>query len=145
MAGNPGLAGEADAPRLRLVSRSNAREHWSVRHARDKREAGALRAAWTSAGLAGWIVPLPCSVTLARLGGKEMDGDNLQGALKAVRDAAAKLIGVDDADDRVKWRYRQDARHRGGGRDNYTPPQAFTTEVNCISTIGICRLPVSVI
>ena len=94
-------------PGLKLVSRSNAREHWATRHKRDKREAQALRAAWHAAGLAGWRVPLPAIVTLTRIGGKRMDGDNLQSAYKAIRDAAAKLIGIDDADERVRWRYRQ--------------------------------------
>ena len=92
---------------LTLVSRSNAREHWSTRHRRDQREAEALRRAWHTAGLSGWAVPLPVAVTLTRIGGKPMDGDNLQSSLKAIRDAVAALIAIDDGDERITWRYRQ--------------------------------------
>ena len=96
-----------EIPGLALTSRSNERSHWSTRHRRDKREAQAVRSAWRAAGLSGWTVPLPVKVTLTRIGGKRMDGDNLQSALKAVRDQLAKLIGIDDGDARVRWRYRQ--------------------------------------
>jgi len=34
-------------------------------------------------------------------------GDNLRGALKAVRDQVATWLGVDDADPRVTWEYGQ--------------------------------------
>ena len=110
--GRPAWRVSLTLPDLRLVSRANAREHWGKRHARDKRESHSLRAAWHAAGLNGWATPLPVAVTLTRLGGKPMDGDNLQGALKALRDAVATLIAVDDADDRVKWRYRQKPGHK---------------------------------
>ena len=49
---------------------------------------------------------------MVRLGGRAMDGDNLAGAFKAVRDAVATFLGVDDADPRVKWSCRQ----RPGGQ-----------------------------
>lgn len=46
-------------------------------------------------------------VTLERHGVRRMDGDNLQAGLKSVRDAIAAWLGVDDADERVWWRYAQ--------------------------------------
>jgi hypothetical protein len=50
-------------------------------------------------------VPLPCTVQLTRVSpGRPLDAhDNLTGALKAVVDELARLIGVDDADPRVTW------------------------------------------
>jgi hypothetical protein len=52
---------------------------------------------------------LPCVVILTRQGPTrvQLDGDNLQGALKAVRDVVANWLGVDDADERVRWEYMQ--------------------------------------
>lgn len=52
----------------------------------------------------------PCIVTLVRIGPKPLDGDNLQSACKAVRDAIAKLLDMDDADVRIEWRYQQERR-----------------------------------
>jgi hypothetical protein len=36
-----------------------------------------------------------------------MDSDNLAGAFKALRDAVAALLDVDDGTDRIRWHYRQ--------------------------------------
>jgi hypothetical protein len=38
-----------------------------------------------------------------------MDDDNLTSALKAIRDQIASLIGVDDGDHSIEWRYEQRA------------------------------------
>lgn len=53
--------------------------------------------------------PLPVRVTLTRFGARELDGDNLQRSLKAVRDSVAAWLGLDDRDRRIRWRYRQQA------------------------------------
>lgn len=52
---------------------------------------------------------LPVTVLLTRQGPtkRPLDDDNLQGALKAVRDEVARWIGVDDASPQVKWTYAQ--------------------------------------
>ncbi len=84
----------------------NRREHWGARARRTRYE----RAAVTHA-LDGFMPPpLPVVVVLTRIaGGRPLDGDNLQGACKAVRDAVAACLGCDDADPRVTWCYSQDA------------------------------------
>lgn len=51
---------------------------------------------------------MPVRVKLTRIGRKEMDGDNLQGALKAVRDGIADAIEIDDGDKRMTWDYAQE-------------------------------------
>lgn len=54
--------------------------------------------------------PLPCIVELTRvapLAGGTLDGDNLQSAFKALRDGIAARLGIDDADSRVTWVYKQ--------------------------------------
>lgn len=57
---------------------------------------------------------LPLVVTLVRIAPRELDDDNLRGAFKAMRDAVAEWLGVDDADPRVEWAYGQ---KRAGPRE----------------------------
>jgi len=46
-------------------------------------------------------------VHLTRIGLKRLDGDNLQGGLKHIRDCIAECLGVDDANPCVTWTYEQ--------------------------------------
>ena len=85
---------------LRIVSVSNQREHWAVKARRTKSH--------RHAALAVPKAELPCTVKLTRIGLKTLDGDNLQGGLKALRDGIADRLGVDDADPRVTWEYAQE-------------------------------------
>lgn len=87
---------------LRLASEANA---GGTRRAAIARKS-AVKAAVAGA-MPAMTFPLPAVVTLTRLGGKSLDGDNLQRAMKAVRDVVAKWLGCDDADKRIRWRYRQ--------------------------------------
>jgi hypothetical protein len=57
------------------------------------------------------------TVRLTRLGpSRGLDGDNLQGSLKAVRDAVAMWLWVDDGDPRVTWDYSQERAKSWGVR-----------------------------
>lgn len=90
---------------LRTGRGENNREHWSVRQRRVREER--------------WVVgivlnpkprpSLPVQVLLTRVspGRRRLDDDNLRGSLKAVRDEIARWLGVDDADPRVRWSYRE--------------------------------------
>lgn len=49
----------------------------------------------------------PITVTITRHSAGELDGDNLQGGVKAVRDGIADWLGVPDNDPRVTWLYAQ--------------------------------------
>jgi hypothetical protein len=46
-------------------------------------------------------------VELTRIAPRALDDDNLRGALKAVRDGVADVLGIDDRDPRVVWDYEQ--------------------------------------
>jgi hypothetical protein len=88
---------------LTLISEANARGSW---------RGGANRAAKQRAVvglvLRQCIAPaLPCTVRLVRVAPRAFDGDNLQRAFKAVRDAVADWLGCDDGDPRVSWHYAQ--------------------------------------
>lgn len=91
--------------RTRSTNHGNGREHWASRARRVKAERSATMAAWYGAKRK---VTLPCVVTLTRIAPRQMDGDNLQGALKGVRDQVAQQLGVDDRDARVTWVYGQE-------------------------------------
>lgn len=86
---------------LRLVNSTNAREHWAARAKRAKRDREAAYLATRKAAL-------PCVVTITRIGKRMMDDDNVRAACKSIRDGIALRLGVDDADPRVTWRYRQE-------------------------------------
>lgn len=87
---------------VRTYSALNMREHWAVRHRRNKTERQAAQ--WT---LPAMTIDGPLTVTLIRVAPRKLDGDNLQGALKACRDGVADRLGVDDGDGRVEWHYGQ--------------------------------------
>lgn len=90
---------------IRTARGPNAREHWSARTKRVKKERHAT----------GWLLrsvtkpPVPCSVRLTRVAPSNgLDDDNLQGSLKAVRDAVAEWLGVDDRlSEQVRYVYGQ--------------------------------------
>ncbi|HEY4117921.1 MAG TPA: hypothetical protein VGM56_08700 [Byssovorax sp.] len=46
-------------------------------------------------------------VTLERVGANPMDTDNLAAGFKTIRDAVARWLRLDDADDRIVWSYAQ--------------------------------------
>ncbi len=90
---------------LRLVNTSNAREHWNARARRARRERELFAAA-----LAICAPPAGCAwrVTITREGRGTMDDDGLAAAGKAVRDAVAAWLGVDDSPAApVVWSYHQ--------------------------------------
>lgn len=94
-----------DVPSVRVVSEANSREHWAARHRRHKAQRFAVLAVL---GPRSRRPPLPCVVTLTRKGPRKLDTDNLAGGFKAVRDAVAEWLGVDDSPDApVEWRYEQ--------------------------------------
>lgn len=54
-------------------------------------------------------VTLPATITLTRYGVGTLDeGCGLNASLKHVRDGVADVFGVDDADPRYRWVYRQE-------------------------------------
>lgn len=96
---------------VRLVSEANAHDGLKAKLGRKKAVKDAVRTA-----LPRMAVPftLPVVVRITRVGGKQMDGDNLARACKNVRDVVAEWLGVDDADRRVKWVTKQRAGYESG-------------------------------
>ena len=91
----------------KTVTGLNAREHFRVRAKRVKAERAAV---------AQIVRPFftPCIVRMVRLSPALCDDDNLQGAMKAVRDEIAKINGVDDGPaGPITWVYAQEKCKRG--------------------------------
>lgn len=88
---------------IRTLNPLNHREFWRVRAIRVKAEREAV--AWM---LKGQPVPdLPVVVTFTREAMRSMDSDGLAASNKGLRDQVAEWLGLDDADPRVSWEYRQ--------------------------------------
>lgn len=99
-----GLSGIELVLAVRVMSESNTRGHWSTQQRRFKAQAAALGAV-----LDGVTVPgLPVRVLWTKLGGNRLDGDNLSGGFKGLRDALSARYGVSDADGSgIEWDYDQ--------------------------------------
>lgn len=107
---------------VRTISELNAREHWSKRKRRaaEHRRVAFMKLRPLLAVDAHWP-PLVC--VLIRIGPRALDGDNLQGALKHVRDGVADATGVDDGSDQVTWVYGQ---RRGLAREYAVRVEVWT-------------------
>lgn len=93
-------------PGLRLAS-LNVREHWATRARRVARERNLVTLVLRGTVAAQMMLVAPLVVTITRIGPRRLDDDNATGSAKAVRDAIATALGVDDRDDRVCWRVEQ--------------------------------------
>lgn len=92
-----------DIPGLRIVSEANARGRWcaGAKRAADQRAlVGALLSRHRS-------LPVPAIVRMVRVAPNALDVDNLGRALKAVQDAIADWLGVDDGSPVVEWHVGQ--------------------------------------
>ena len=101
---------------VKLVSEMNSRDHWAKRHRRFK-----AQGKWVLASLIGKNHPTSerIAIVLTRLKAprqRNFDGDNLQASFKAIRDAIAAWLDIDDGSDRLHWEYRQDKGEKAGVR-----------------------------
>lgn len=94
-------------PGLRLVSELNVREHWGARSRRAKAQRDLVTLVLRRTVTAQMMLVAPLVVTITRIAPRRLDDDNATGSAKHVRDAVAALLGVDDRDDRVRWRVEQ--------------------------------------
>jgi hypothetical protein len=91
----------------KTVSEANKREHWAARHRRSKTQRYAAFAVTKSFNL-GSPAKLPLTVMIKRIGPRLLDEDNLQRALKSIRDGIAESLGHDDAPNNgITWKYAQ--------------------------------------
>ena len=108
----------------RLPSAANLREHWRVRHRRVQEQRRLVTMFLGSSPRPA----LPVVVRLTRVAPRALDGDNLQGAFKACRDAVATWLGVPDNHPGVAWEY---AQARGGAKE-----YGIVIEVLAVGTVA---------
>lgn len=102
---------------LKVVSEMNERGHWATRKRRfDAQKRGVDAAVWPVMAVfkafQEWRAAgsgRRYAVTLTRVGKRLLDGDNLQGACKAIRDRIAFWLGADDGSEVYCWEYGQEA------------------------------------
>lgn len=84
---------------IATVSELNRRDHWAEKHRRSKQQRELTTLLLRSANVDKKALRAPFVVTLTRIApGAIKDSDNLASSTKAVRDAVASFLGVDDAD-----------------------------------------------
>lgn len=87
---------------LRLVSEANA---GGKLRDKIKRKSAVRETVWLALSRRPRMTAWPFVITLTRLGGKRLDSDNLARSMKAVQDAVAEWLGIDDGDERIEWKY----------------------------------------
>ena len=93
---------------MRTKSELNQREHWVKKYRRTKLQKDTTKAVLMTFTQNTDFGTGKITVTFVRIAKRKIDkGDNLASAFKAVRDAVAMLIGVDDGSDRYEWIYEQ--------------------------------------
>lgn len=95
---------------LQTVSEANWRGHWRARSSRVKKQRQAVGAQLAASGFDPEALAAgKPTITLVRVSRRSLDLDNLAGSLKAVRDAVAAWLGVDDGPKGpVTWAYAQE-------------------------------------
>jgi hypothetical protein len=105
---------------LKTISEANAsqREHWASKHKRHATQRQLVKVCLLDAWgprQGPWSAPV--TLALTRISPRILDGDNLQAALKHVRDEVAAWFGLDDAHPLLTWEYAQ-RQSRGQPRGN---------------------------
>lgn len=111
------LVAVVTVPGVAVVSEANRRDHWAVnrKRARLQQEATLLALAGLGKDARDTLRGAKrVRVRFVRIGGKKLDSDNLVGAFKAIRDALAKWLRIDDGSDRLDWDWPvQESGQRG--------------------------------
>lgn len=100
----PGWAVEFTVPCI-VVSESNARSHWAERYKRFQRQKDAVALVMRIPAKVAFT--WPALITFTRIGGQQMDSDNLAGAFKGCRDQVCAEMGIDDGSPELSFRYDQ--------------------------------------
>lgn len=93
---------------VRTNSRANARGHWSKHSGLYKEQRGVSEICFRRF-VSNLEAEFPITIVMTRIAPGVLDDDNLQTALKSVRDGIADAIGLPghDADPQLIWRYHQ--------------------------------------
>lgn len=104
--------------RCRTKSENNMHGHWKGQWQRSRSQRTKAYEALTIKAKRPDIL-YHAKICITRIAPRELDGDNLQGALKAIRDGVTDWLsggyklsnrkgGINDRDSRLQWEYRQE-------------------------------------
>ena len=94
---------------LRTVSAANAREHWTRKAARNKKERLAVAAYFQTMPSLFRTSTEAILVSFTRYAKRDLDDDNLAGSFKAIRDEVAmQLNRYDGPKSGIRWCYTQE-------------------------------------
>ena len=88
-------------------SEANTHEHWRGRANRAVHQRTSVRVSLYEADFGGIRKHRPLVVVLTRISPRELDSDNLVGAMKAPRDGVADFLGSDDRNPEIAWHVTQ--------------------------------------
>jgi hypothetical protein len=107
---------------IRVTNPLNSRRHWRTVWQASKKARAATSGAMFVAEEA-IVMSGPATITMTRYGPRALDeGCGLNASLKPVRDGVADHFGVDDADPRFTWVYRQEKAEFFGVRIEISNP-----------------------
>lgn len=95
-----------------IVSEANNTDHWTVKRKRKNHQKIEVISAMSHLNLKN-LAKYPLLISIIRIGGRKMDDDNYQNAVKAIRDAIADQLnpglapGQADNSDQFSWVYQQ--------------------------------------
>jgi hypothetical protein len=95
-------------PDIKTTSEANSREHFTQKAKRVQAQRDEVERALTLPAGEGLPWLGPWCVRLTRRSPSELDDDNLARALKAIRDAVAAGLHIDDGSPLVGWAYAQE-------------------------------------
>lgn len=100
---------EVEIP-IRIESTLNLREHWTARHRRAVTHDEAVTYSLIGSRRLADVIAVgpPYIITITRIAPRRLDDDNAIGGAKHVRDSLARLLGIDDGDTRITWKYGQE-------------------------------------
>lgn len=89
-----------EIPMLKLESEANKPQHWAAKARRVKRQKTCVVYSLMVKNIRAWVASETgtIEVTITRIGPRRLDDDNATISAKAVRDAIAYCIGIDDGD-----------------------------------------------
>lgn len=94
--------------KIKTVSEANTKEHWAVKSKRAKEQRKMAGMGLSMSLMFEGKHELPLAISFVRVGKKDLDSDNLQSSMKAIRDGVADALGINDGDKRITWDYQQE-------------------------------------
>ena len=98
---------------IAMKPQANMSEHWAVKATRTRNERAIARIYYNNHIFTKPPETGPIEITLKRLGNRRFDSGNLGHAFKAIQDGIADAMGINDGNQRLRWKYEQEQVPKG--------------------------------